>query len=110
MFARSMLSVLFLLAFLSGTLQTSAEQITDYSALVEPSYADRLALTDEQRVAIAKVLDERFAAMATAAPDERPQVLLEWNNRLENLLTEEQKSVFVSLLGQSKLRFDFRLQ
>ena len=110
MFARSMLSVLFLLAFLSGTLQTSAEQITDYSALVEPSYADRLALTDEQRVAIAKVLDERFAAMATAEPDERPQVLLEWNNRLENLLTEEQKSVFVSLLGQSKLRFDFRLQ
>ena len=82
----------------------------DYTALAEPTYANRLALTDEQRAAVAKILQERVQALVAAKPDERAQVLANSNKRLVQLLTADQQATFSTLVGGGKLHFNFRQQ
>jgi type II secretory pathway component GspD/PulD (secretin) len=110
MSSRFLLPTLFLLVFHTGILKTFAQQEIDFTALAEPSFANRLALTDEQRAAVARILDERVRALVAAKPGERPQVLSASNKKLEELLTDEQKATFAALVAGGKLRFNFRQQ
>ena len=108
MSSRFLLPTLFLLVFHTGILKTFAQQEIDFTALAEPSFANRLALTDEQRAAVARILDERVRALVAAKLGERPQVLSASNKKLEELLTDEQKATFAALVAGGKLRFNFR--
>ena len=91
MSARTTWLVVFVLLFqalLSRQLPAQEEEV-DYTALAEPAFANRLALTDEQRAAVAQILDERVQKLVTAKPDERRQILSASNQKLKQLLTDE---------------------
>lgn len=85
-----------------------AQEITDYTALGDDSYAQRLGLSDEQIAQVARVLDERRNAIVTAKPDARAEIFDRANKQLSTLLTEAQRKAFSALVSGGKLRFNFR--
>lgn len=107
---RPMLLVLFALTLQTLSLGLVAQEKLDYTALAEPAFANPLGLTDEQRAAVAVILDQRVQKLVAAKPDERPLVLAESNKLLEQLLNDEQKAAFAALVTGGKLRFNFRQQ
>ncbi|MEZ6099161.1 MAG: secretin N-terminal domain-containing protein [Pirellulaceae bacterium] len=82
----------------------------DYTALATPAIAERLMLTDEQRVAAAKLLDDRINELSAAVPADRTKVLDAYNTKLAAILTDAQKEQFASIMAVGKLRFNFRQQ
>ena len=110
MSARPIQIVLLALTWQTLGLGVVAQEVSDYTALAEPAFANRLGLTDEQRAAVAKILDQRVQKLVAAEPDERPQVLAESNKMLEQLLSDEQQAAFAALVAGGKLRFNFRQQ
>ncbi|HJN09335.1 MAG TPA: secretin N-terminal domain-containing protein [Pirellulaceae bacterium] len=108
--ARCTLLLTYVLVSQAVVLAARGQEEVDYTALAEPAFANRLALTDDQRAAIAKQLDERVQKLVAAKPDERPKVLAESNQKLEQLLSDEQRAAFAALVAGGKLRFNFRQQ
>ena len=91
-----------------GHMQLSAQEVVDYTALGEPSFAQRLSLSDEQIAQVARILDERRNAIVTAQAEERQQVFQAANDQLAALLTDNQKQAFALLVAGGKLRFSFQ--
>jgi type II secretory pathway component GspD/PulD (secretin)/predicted RNA-binding protein with PUA-like domain len=90
--------------------KVTALKNVDYTVLAEPAIANRLALTDEQRAAVAANLDERLRKLVAAPAAERRQILADSNKKLDALLTNEQKATLAGVLTGGKLRFNFRQQ
>ncbi|MFO7901534.1 MAG: secretin N-terminal domain-containing protein, partial [Pirellulaceae bacterium] len=82
----------------------------NYASLAHPSIADQLELTDEQRAAVAKVVNQRATKLASAAPEERQEVLETADRQLAAILTPEQLEQLSALTVEHKLRFNFREQ
>ena len=88
--------------------QAAAEKPVDYTVLAEPGFANRLGLTDQQRAAVAKILDERVTALVASQANERAAILAASNQRLAELLTDEQKAALGTATKRGALRFNFR--
>ncbi|WP_413430825.1 secretin N-terminal domain-containing protein [Crateriforma spongiae] len=88
----------------------NAQQGTDYSLLAQPTYADRLKLTDQQRAKIAEILDQRVSELVKVASDRRDDVVKDSNARLAAVLTPEQRAAFDNVHQSGKIQFNFRGQ
>ena len=88
----------------------SAEVAAEYGRLADESTAAALSLTDEQKAAVATIITERDEAVAAAEDDAKAGLHAAAEQKLSAQLTDEQKSTFVSLFAQPKLKFNFRLQ
>jgi type II secretory pathway component GspD/PulD (secretin) len=88
--------------------QGDTPQPVDYTVLAEPTFANRLALTDQQRAAVAQILDERVTALVAAKAGERAEIVAASNQRLAELLTDAQKASLGDLSRGGTLRFNFR--
>ncbi|MFW6170967.1 MAG: secretin N-terminal domain-containing protein, partial [Planctomycetota bacterium] len=82
----------------------------NYASLAHPTIADQLELTDEQRAAVAKVVNERATKLASASPAQRQKVLDTADRQLAAILTPEQLEQLSALSVEHKLRFNFREQ
>ncbi|MEM7314824.1 MAG: hypothetical protein AAF497_16885, partial [Planctomycetota bacterium] len=79
----------------------------DYSRLAHPDVAERLSLSDQQRVEIQRLLTARAMSLATTASDKRAEVMANTDRELKALLTAEQVNKFGSLGKIHKIRFRF---
>jgi len=79
-----------------------------YVRLAHPSVAERLKLSDEQRKRVADLLIERADALAKTPAAERANLLLQFEGKLAQVLTEEQRSTFYRRPTEPRLRFNFR--
>ncbi|REK11456.1 MAG: hypothetical protein DWQ37_14330 [Planctomycetota bacterium] len=80
--------------------------------LADPALAEKLKLTDEQRMKIAALQTERAEALAGAAPDARDEVVDQFNEKLLAVLDETQQAALTQSTEADapKLRFNFRFQ
>ena len=53
-------AIVLLLALHGSDPQARSQETPDYTSLAQPSYANRLSLTDQQRVEIAEILDQQL--------------------------------------------------
>ena len=86
---------------------------SNFSRLVDPALAEKLKLSDEQRIQIANLQTERTEALAKAAPDQRATVQTDYEQKLLALLSDDQKAELAKPAGAGadpKLRFSFRFQ
>jgi type II secretory pathway component GspD/PulD (secretin) len=92
--------------------QPSAPATTsNFSRLVDPALAEKLKLSDEQRIKIANLQTERTEALAKAAPDQRATVLADFEQKLLALLNDDQRAELSKPdAAEPKLRFSFRFQ
>ncbi len=111
---------------LGATVSVSAEQPTGAAApaavpvheifarLADPAVAEKLKLTDEQRVKIATLQTERTEALAKAAEADRAKIVQEFEQKLAALLTDPQRAELAAAQTEAKaelkLRFSFRFQ
>ena len=82
----------------------------DTTRLGHPAVADQLELTDEQRAAVARLINERAEALAAAEPAQREAVLADSDQKLMALLNEGQRAKLAAMTETQKLRFNFRFQ
>lgn len=82
----------------------------DYSILGQPAVADQVNLTDEQRAAVARILDQRINDLVGAEPADREQIVANSNAELAALLNDEQKQALAASLSDGKLQFNFYRQ
>ncbi len=89
--------------------QPTQGQQPDLPSLVHPDVADRLSLTDAQRVSIQQLLQTRAEALA-AAPDAatKATVATDSAQQLLAILNDEQRKKFTEAPPQTKLMFQFR--
>ncbi len=79
--------------------------------LADESVAEALSLTDEQKASVAALLQERETALASADSDPaRTTVLADYEAKLQQLLTDEQKEQFARLYDEPRITFNFRFQ
>ncbi len=84
---------------------------SNFSRLVDPALAEKLKLSDEQRIQIANLQTERTEALAKAAPDQRATVLADYEQKLLAILSDDQRAELSKPAGaEPKLRFSFRFQ
>ena len=110
MFDRSKWLLAILYIFFGPAAYVCAQPNVDYTTLTEPEIANRLALSDEQRAASARILDERVRALVEAEADQRAGIIADSNKKLSELLTDEQRTVLEGMSTAGKLRFNFRQQ
>ena len=79
----------------------------DYSILGQPGPATKVALSDEQRAAIAEILDKRVNDLVAAEPNDREAIVNESNQKIEALLSDAQKEILAKSLQGGKLQFNF---
>ena len=81
MFDRSkwLLAILYIL--FGPAAYVCAQPNVDYTTLTEPEIANRLALSDEQRAAAARILDERVRALVEAEADQRAGIIADSNKK-----------------------------
>ncbi len=82
----------------------------DYSRLAHPNVADQLELTDEQRAAVARMINERATQLAAAPQTQRKSILAAADQKLAALLNEFQRAKLTTLVVEKKLQFNFREQ
>ncbi len=82
----------------------------DYTRLAHPSVADQLELSDEQRSAVAQLVNQRANELASAPPQQRQQILAASDQKLAALLNDSQRAKLTTLASEQKLRFNFRFQ
>ena len=82
----------------------------DYSTLGQPAVAAQLQLTDRQRAAVARLLDERVKELVAAPPADRESVLARSNQLLADVLTDPQREAWANAAQVIKLQFNFREQ
>ncbi len=111
------LAMLALCAFSLGTAGAQQSPLTstppakvDYSILAQSANAARINLTDQQRAAIAQILDTRVNELVAAQPDDREQIVAKSNAQIEALLSDEQKQALAASLTGGKLQFNFYQQ
>ncbi len=82
--------------------------------LTEPAVADKLKLSDEQRLQVADLDAQRAEALAKAPPEERAAVAGQFQEKLLGVLNDEQRQALDALatadVPEPKLRFNFRFQ
>ncbi len=85
---------------------------TSYTMLAHPDIAKRIGLSDEQRAQVSAMLSERSAAIQKAAGDAKAeaQAKLEFEQKLSELLTPQQREEWPEKVVQRTLRFNFRFQ
>ncbi len=85
---------------------------TSYTMLAHPDIAKRIGLSDEQRAQISVMLSERSAAIQQAAGDSKAEskVKLDYEQKLSELLTPQQREEWPDKVVQRTLRFNFRFQ
>ena len=83
-------------------------QEMDVASLVHPSIAERLSLSDEQRVQIQQELQARATSLATAqSPSEQNTVRKQSRDKILSLLSEEQRTAFQATVAAQDLMFQF---
>lgn len=83
-------------------------QEMDVATLVHPSIAERLSLSDEQRVQIQQELQARATSLATAkSPSEQNAVRKQSRDKILGLLSEEQRTAFQATVAAQDLMFQF---
>ena len=110
LFSRTLFILCFAAISTTGLSQDSEAVSTkniDYSLVGQPSYADRLNLTDQQRAEIAALLDQRLQKLVSAEPASRKSIIKESNSALAALLSDEQKQTLAATLTSGKLQFNF---
>jgi type II secretory pathway component GspD/PulD (secretin) len=93
--------------------QSAPKATTHFARIVDPALAEKLKLSDEQRIQIANLQTERTEALAKAAPDQRATVLADFEQKLGALLNDDQKAELAKpgeAATEPKLRFSFRFQ
>jgi type II secretory pathway component GspD/PulD (secretin) len=79
----------------------------DYSILGQPGPAAKVGLSDEQRAAIARILDIRVNDLVAAEPKDREAIVSKSNAEIEALLSDAQKEILAESLQGGKLQFNF---
>jgi type II secretory pathway component GspD/PulD (secretin) len=84
-------------------------QVADTAKLVHPEVADRISLTDPQRIEVQQLLQARAEAIATAKDaSDRETARRTFDEKILAILNDEQKALFASLAPSQKLTFQFR--
>lgn len=84
-------------------------QVADTAKLVHPEVADRISLTDPQRIEVQQLLQARAEAIATAKDaSDKETARRTFDEKILAILNDEQKALFASLAPSQKLTFQFR--
>lgn len=87
--------------------------VQGYGQLLYDDLADRLGLTDAQRLEVQRIMTERAQTLANAAKEdvaEQEKIIAESEQKLEQLLTPEQKRIWPKVFEQKHIRFNFKFQ
>jgi len=87
----------------------TTENESSLARLAQPAFAEQLKLTDAQRVKITAILTERAQSLAKAGLAGRAKVVDEYEQKLSDVLTAEQRATLVKP-PEPRLRFNFRFQ
>ncbi|MGL6227402.1 MAG: secretin N-terminal domain-containing protein [Thermoguttaceae bacterium] len=87
--------------------------VQGYGQLLYDDLADRLGLTDAQRLEVQRIMTERAQALANAAKEdvaEQEKIIAGSEQKLEQVLTPEQKRIWPKVFEQKHIRFNFKFQ
>ena len=99
------------LMFCTNAFAQASEAADLYDRLSDDATASALALSDEQKAAVAEVVTERETALAEAEDDEAKAGIAEAaQTKLGALLTGDQQAQFASLFDAPRIKFNFRFQ
>ena len=95
--------------FLGLPQQSAFGQAPDLARIIHPEVADRLSLSDSQRIDLQKLLQDQASAIADAKDAvTRASAKKQFDDRILAILTPEQRDILSNLEPTKKLMFQFR--